>query len=283
MKEIALKIGNPSPLTAIVNTPKKLDSEKPAVLIFNSGVMHHVGSCRLSVKLARELAKSNILSLRFDFSGIGDSGSRSGTLAFHETSIAEITEVMDYLEKKRGIKRFIVYGLCSGADAAYDIALVDPRVIAMVQIDPYCYRTWKWYIRHYSPRLLSLNTWLNYFTRRFKLQSKPLGFSESVDSDNLETASYIREFPARSDVAKGLQQLVNGNIKIYSIITGSQAEIINRSTQFKESFFDVEFRDLLTVEYYPKMDHIITNPEYQRLVIDKICTWMVNIVDSKQH
>jgi hypothetical protein len=280
MKEIALKIGTPTPLTAIVNTPKQLDPNKPAVLILNSGVMHHVGSCRLSVKLARQLAKSNTLSLRFDFSGIGDSENRSGTQSFHETSISEITEVMDYLEKKRGIKKFIVYGLCSGADASYDIALVDKRVIAMVQIDPYCYRTWKWYIRHYGPKLLSLEIWLHSLSVRLKKQDKPLGFSKSVDIDNLETASYVREFPERNEIASGLKALVNKNISMYSLITGGQSEIINHSSQFKESFSDVDFGNLLTVEYYPKMDHIITNPEYQRIVIDNICTWINQLADN---
>jgi len=280
MKEIALKIGQPTALTAIVNTPKQLDPDKPAVLILNSGIMHHVGSCRLSVKIARQLAKSNILSLRFDFSGIGDSENRSGTQSFHETSIAEITEAMDYLEKKRGIKKFIVFGLCSGADASYDIALVDQRVIAMVQIDPYCYRTWKWYIRHYGPKLLSLETWLHSLSVRLKKQDKPLGFSESVDINNLETASYVREFPERNEIASGLKALVNRNICMYSIITGGQSEIINHNSQFKESFSDVDFGNLLTVEYYPKMDHIITNPEYQRIVIDSICTWINRVISN---
>lgn len=280
MKEIALKIGSPTALTAIVNTPKQLDPNKPAVLILNSGVMHHVGSCRLSVKIARQLATTNILSLRFDFSGIGDSENRSGTQSFHETSIAEITEVMDYLEKKRGIKKFIVYGLCSGADASYDIALVDQRIIAMVQIDPYCYRTWKWYVRHYGPKLLKLQTWVNYISRRLHKTKQPLGFSKSVDKDNLEIASYAREFPKREEVASGMKALVARNISMYSIITGGQSEIINHSSQFKESFSDVDFSDLLTVEYYPKMDHIITNPEYQRIAIDNICTWINQVIDN---
>lgn len=280
MKEIALKIGKPTPLTAIVNTPKQLDQNKPAVLILNSGVMHHVGSCRLSVKIARQLATSNILSLRFDFSGIGDSENRSGTQSFHETSIAEITEVMDYLEKKRGIKKFIVYGLCSGADASYDIALVDQRIIAMVQIDPYVYRTWKWYVRHYGPKLLKLKTWVNYVSRRIYKTKQPLGFSKTVDKDNLEIASYAREFPKREEVAAGMKALIARNISMYSIITGGQSEIINHSSQFKESFSDVDFSNLLTVEYYPKMDHIITNPEYQRIVIDNICTWINQVIDN---
>ena len=32
---------------------------------------------------------------------------------------------MDYLARTRGITRFILYGLCSGADASYFTALLD--------------------------------------------------------------------------------------------------------------------------------------------------------------
>ena len=103
MREITLKIGRPTPLTAIATEPKGLDSSKPAVLILNSGVMHHIGTCRISVRIARELAKSDFLALRFDFSGIGDSEPRRGTDSFADSSSAEITEVMNYLEQKKGL------------------------------------------------------------------------------------------------------------------------------------------------------------------------------------
>jgi hypothetical protein len=123
-----------------------------------------------------------------------------------------------------------------------------------------------------------LETWLNSLSVRLNKTNQPLGFSKSVAKDNLEIASYAREFPKREVVASGMKALVTRNISMYSIITGGQSEIINHSTQFKESFSDVNFANLLTVEYYPKMDHIITNPEYQRIVIDNICIWIDQVI-----
>ena len=71
MKERALRIGRPTPLIGVVSEPEAFDPARPAVIILNSGIMHHVGACRLSVKLAREVAAKGLLAARFDYSGIG--------------------------------------------------------------------------------------------------------------------------------------------------------------------------------------------------------------------
>ena len=69
--------------------------------------MHHIGTCRISVKIARALAQQDFLALRFDFSGIGDSETGRGLIPFSESSSLEVSEVMDFLELKKGIKKFI--------------------------------------------------------------------------------------------------------------------------------------------------------------------------------
>jgi len=277
MKEIALKIGKPVPLTAIVAAPKDIDPDKPAVLILNSGIMHHVGACRLSVKIARQLAENGILNIRFDLSGIGDSAPRTGTASFHETAIKEITEVMDYLQEKRGIKKFIAYGLCSGADASYDIALADERIVGIAQIDPYCYRTWSWYVKHYGPKLFKLDVWINAIKVRMTKQAGTgKGLSEIADAENLEMPSYVREFPPREEVAQGMSKLVARNIHMLSLFTDGQNEILNHAEQFKRSLSEVNFGILLTVDYQSKMDHIVTAPDMQNYAVNLICSWVLN-------
>ena len=48
-------------------------SPNTAMILLNSGVIHRVGSCRLSVLLARAVCQAaNIITVRFDFSGIGE-------------------------------------------------------------------------------------------------------------------------------------------------------------------------------------------------------------------
>ncbi|MCG8314165.1 MAG: alpha/beta hydrolase [Pseudomonadales bacterium] len=276
MKERVLRIGKPTPLVSIATDPSDFDANKPAVIILNSGVMHHIGTCRTSVMIAREIAKRGYLSLRFDFSGIGDSDQRRGTGNFIESSTSETKEVMDYLEKKRGIKRFVLYGLCSGADVSYETAKLDDRVVGIIQVDPYCYRTPFWYLRHYGPRLWDINVWIRFFSRLTQ-KAKPRGSIQDIDEEFIELPSYIREFPPQTEVAEGLTNLANRGVHMYSIFTFGQASILNHPSQFKSSFSSVPFNDLLSVEYYDDMEHIITERKYQKIIPNKIADWVKDV------
>ncbi|MFT6988278.1 MAG: pimeloyl-ACP methyl ester carboxylesterase [Paraglaciecola sp.] len=281
MREIALRIGKPTPLTSIVTEPKDFDADKPAVLILNSGVMHHIGTCRLSVKIARALANSGFLALRFDFSGIGDSEPRRGTENFAESSSAEISEVMDYLQRKKKINKFIVYGLCSGADASYEIAQKDPRIIGMIQIDAYCYANWQSRLYHYAPRLLSLDVWLRFIKRLLGQKKASSQDAEEIDDEFVEMPSYIRELPPREKVAKALQGIIDKDIHIYNIFTGGMMETFNHPSQYHENFSEVDFKGLLKVDFYKELDHIITSQKHQKSIPKEICKW-VQMVSDKQ-
>jgi len=277
MKEKALRIGEPTPLVAVVTQPDTLDKDKPAILLLNSGVMHHIGACRLSVKLARNLAQAGFLSLRFDYSGIGDSEPRRGALSFEESAPKETKEVMDYLERKVGIKKFILYGLCSGSDAAYETALVDERVCGIAQIDAYCYKNWKYHVNHYAPRLFKWSHWSSFAKRKLGLMktTKELAPHEAagVDEAFFEVPSYTRIFPPQTSVAAGLQALMDRNVRILTIFTGSEPDY-NYKNQFFDTFKGVINRDLYDLEYYDEASHIISEPKYQEIVVERIRQWV---------
>ncbi len=278
MRERAVRIGSPTPLISIICEPEEIDTAKPAVIILNSGVMHHIGTCRLSVKIARNLANLGILSCRFDFSGIGDSETRRGNLAFEESGPLEIKEVMDYLSKKRGITRFVLYGLCSGADASYETAKIDERVVGIIQIDPYCYRTWKWYFVYYGPRVLKFDVWRRFFDRTFGKSKK--GAGDDIDEEFIELPSYIRVFPPYASVRSGLESLVERNVRIYDIFTGGQDDILNYENQFQESFRAINFGNLLKTDYLLDATHIITEPHYQSFVVNEVGQWVLELSDQ---
>lgn len=285
MKERAIRIGRPSPLVGVICEPETVNSHLPAVLIFNSGVMHHIGSCRLSVKLARCFSESGILSIRFDFSGVGDSGSRRGGGSFSTTAAKEAKEIMDYLEQKRGIKQFILYGLCSGADAAYETALVDDRVVAYSQIDAYCYKTPKFYYHKYRPKVFDLDRWLRFF-RRIPTKIPFFGLAQGVKaekegSEYLEAATYVRKFPHRNEVKKGLQSLMSRGVYLNIIFTGSEYDY-SYVNQYRESFKSIDFGSYLDVHYFSQATHIITHPDHQVLAVNTIAEWLFTVVNRLQ-
>lgn len=132
-REHVLCFGADETLTGI-ETPAARESGF-AVLLLNSGIVHHVGIQRLHVTLARRLAKAGIITLRFDFSGIGDSSYRTDGTPFVSAAIEETRQAMDALAA-RGAKRFLLVGLCSGAVIAFRTALADERPVGVALINP---------------------------------------------------------------------------------------------------------------------------------------------------
>lgn len=277
LKERAIRIGKPVPLAAVVTEPAAFDPRRPAVLLLNSGVMHHVGSCRMSVKLARAMAGRGLLALRFDFAGIGDSEPRGGTLAAGEAALAQLEEVMDYLRRTRGVERFILYGLCSGAMTSFRMACRDERVVGIVQIDGYCYRTWRYHYEYYRPRLLRKERWVSALGRLLG-RRRQAAAATGVDDAFLEVPTFDQP-PAQEVVAAGLRQLVERGVRMYACFTGGEANY-NYAGQYRDSFRSVDFRGLLREEYYPQTNHIITQPDQQRLVIDSIVSWVAAAADE---
>lgn len=134
MKEQAVLFGETKSLVGIMTDPPTADvgQPKPAVILLNPGIVHRVGPGRLYVKLARALANSGFAVLRFDFSGIGDSGVRHDHLPFEKSSIREAQDAMDLLKRIRGIEHFILLGGCSGAQIALRTACCDLRVVGAI-------------------------------------------------------------------------------------------------------------------------------------------------------
>jgi len=282
IKERSLRIGTPVPLVGVTSEPAQFDLAKPAVIVLNSGVMHHVGACRLSVKIAREVAARGLLAVRFDYSGIGDSEPRRGSDSFEEVSLRECAEVMDHIQRTRGVKEFILYGLCSGADAAYNTALVDRRVVGMAQIDAYCYETTRFHLERYKQAATSPARVRSFIGRRIQrlLGRRPdTPAQDAVDAQHFELPSYIRVFPPRERVAAGLRALVERGVKMHVIFTGSEQHY-NYAAQYRASFPEVAFGNALTVDYLPEANHIITQPTYQRLVVEQIAGFAAGVAED---
>ena len=68
MRERVVMVGDELPLVGILCEPEKDQGKAPgtAVILLNSGVIHRVGSCRLSVTLGRALVeRAGITTFRF--------------------------------------------------------------------------------------------------------------------------------------------------------------------------------------------------------------------------
>jgi pimeloyl-ACP methyl ester carboxylesterase len=100
--------------------------------------VHRIGPHRLYSELARDLAALGFYVFRIDLAGIGDSavGESPENLCYPATALADCQEAMSVLVGKIGAQRFIISGLCSGGDIAFQLGLKDRRVAGVVMMNP---------------------------------------------------------------------------------------------------------------------------------------------------
>jgi len=183
MIERAVQFVESNTLYGILTEPSGDMEIKPCgVLLLNAGLVHRAGPNRVYVKLARRLTEAGFTVLRFDFSGIGDSPSRTDALPFHEYAVTETQRAMRFLTESKDLDRFVLIGLCTGADVAFRSACADARVVGVVMIngiglDPEAAQALnqeaqrQTQARYYRRRLFHPRSWLRVITGKSGIKS----------------------------------------------------------------------------------------------------------------
>jgi pimeloyl-ACP methyl ester carboxylesterase len=114
-------------------------ADLPPIILLNAGTVHRVGSHRLYVPMARKWAALGFHVLRVDLSGIGDSPVPEGhpeNLTYPRDGLEDARAAMDFLKETAGSGKFIVAGLCSGGDIAFQLGFKEPRVASAIMMNP---------------------------------------------------------------------------------------------------------------------------------------------------
>jgi len=115
--ERAVRLG-PEGLFGIVTEPPGAKPAGPPVLLLTVAAHHHVGPSRQWVELARTWAAQGARVVRFDVSGVGDSGADSdGPKAYTARSVADIVAAAR-ASSPEAPGDVVLFGMCSGAWAA---------------------------------------------------------------------------------------------------------------------------------------------------------------------
>jgi len=109
-------------------------------VLLTGRAVRHIGPNRIWVRVARELAAAGYASIRLDGRSVGDSdGSGDGLMPdeyYYQKHIHDdIERVMD-IAVFAGAREFLITGVCSGATAAFQVALGRRDVRAIVMLNP---------------------------------------------------------------------------------------------------------------------------------------------------
>jgi pimeloyl-ACP methyl ester carboxylesterase len=140
-REEPLVLPGAAPLFGILSSPPPAARarDRPAIVLLNAGTVHRIGPHRMYVRLARRWAERGFFVLRLDLSGIGDSPAPPScheNLCYPRDAIADAQAAMTALGKRLGVRRFVVGGLCSGGDIAFQTGLRDKRVASTIIMNP---------------------------------------------------------------------------------------------------------------------------------------------------
>jgi pimeloyl-ACP methyl ester carboxylesterase len=285
MREHAFLFGDGGGLVGVLTDPPGVVPSRGAggrlgAILLNAGVIHRVGPSRLYVHLARGLAEVGCVSARFDHSGIGDSPVRRDGSSFDESSRAEAREAMDAVQESRGIDRFVLIGLCSGAVTAFDTAGVDDRVVGVVMINPQGFDLspeWNNYIvnrgdarRYWTQSLFSATSWWKAITGRvdYKRLVAVLWRQASGTGAAKEVVSSIV-----TRVGADLEKLMRRQVRTLLVCSEGDDGIEYMNVILQQDVRTMTSAAHLSVQILPGADHSLTLLDSQRRVVDVVREW----------
>jgi pimeloyl-ACP methyl ester carboxylesterase len=272
MKESAHTFGSQVPIFGVMTEPAAdiVHKDHPTVLLVNAGLLGRIGPFRLHVILARELARMGFRTLRLDLSGIGDSGRHRDNRPRVEQHLNDIRDAMDYLEKERGATKFIVMGICTGADNAHRALREDNRVVGAVCVDGYSYPTWRYYANHYLPKFISRTSWRNLLKRAMnKFSSSESTESDSADDDELD---YRWKLPPKEQAESDYRHFIGRDARLMCVYTAGWR--CNYSRQLADAFRKLDFGNSISAVYLPNATHIFKVEEDRESLIGAIKPWL---------
>jgi hypothetical protein len=277
MIEEAYTFGRDGCLIGIVTRPyaNTVKAGTPAVVLWNAGLLHHVGPHRFYVVLARRLSCMGFTVLRFDVSGRGDSETRKDSRSHKERELDDIFMAMDFMSAKNGFAEFVLVGLCSGADKVHPAAVLDSRVSGAVLLDAYGYRTWRFCLIHVARRLFNVRKWKKFFAQIYEKTQ------DNTPSEDI----FPRVFPPKHEVRAQLMELMKRGVKLLYIYTGGVQKYYNYGEQFEDmlGLKKSDFQGKLQLEYLKESDHLYTLLNDRDKVLQIICDWFQTYFNCGQH
>ena len=285
MKERALALGPERSMLGIITRPEVFSaastSGRTGVLLMNAGLVHRVGPNRLNVNLARRLAEGGYTSMRVDLSGLGDSAPRRDGRSLEESHLADLSEALDAFAQQEKLDRFVLVGVCSGADLSLSMAARDKRVAGAVMIDSFAYATLLHDAVGYGQRVTDRESWRNLLAGKSDLAERirrrlPVGGpkgSTGEPEEGPETMPPTWVMPPKDSILSELATAVERGSELYFVYSGGPA-LYNYLWNFAGRFLLFHKSGRLSIKVFREADHTFTMSLHQEELLTAIERWM---------
>jgi pimeloyl-ACP methyl ester carboxylesterase len=283
VRERILTYGSSTPLTGVFTYhPQHYQRRTPCVVILNAGVVRKCGPNNLNAFLARQIAQQGLGVFRFDFAGVGDSPNRQDGLPLREGVLRDVAESLDELEAVLGARRFVLVGLCSGADNGLRAARIEAdRVVGLAMMDPTVFRTRKWLLVKLAKRLAAPEFWksvLRLRHPRMRAFVDSLGSSSDCGMECVPAVEipelYKVGLKKRDEIEACLREVRERGVSLCFAFTGSWADLYNYRTQLYDVYPKLGLKKDVELLYYPESSHTLSFHEHRRALASDLSRWL---------
>jgi pimeloyl-ACP methyl ester carboxylesterase len=272
--EKALLFGEGKSLVGIVTLPAESSPvDRPVIVILNAGVLHRVGPNRVHVQMARALADLGFTVLRFDFSSIGDSRAREGSRPFEEVVVEDTREALDFMERSTGVGRFLVVGICAGADSALQALAREPRIVGAALIDGHHVESVGFALGLYRRKLLSFRGWVRFLTGRSEFWPGLVAMARWLISRRSLPAQATASLSSISRHRELLRSAVERGTRLLLVYTEDSPSLYNYRRHIERPLGGWSGRDRVSVEHFDGSDHVFTLRVGQERIVKLLCGW----------
>lgn len=259
---------------------------RPAVLMLNSGAVHHIGPNRLWTRLARQWAARGVTALRIDLSGVGDSPARPGAqenVVYSAHAMQDVTDALAYLRGELGADECHLLGLCSGGYHAFKAAVAGQPVVSSTVINPLTYfwhdgdtlRDVKDYelaelASRYRNKVFTREPWLKLLRgqldARVIVQVALRRTWGHIEPHLLRLARRLR-IPLRDDLADELSRAVRQGIRLRFVFAAHAPGYELLRKQGGSAIDRLIERQLASLDFVPDADHTFTRLEARERLV----------------
>lgn len=274
-------------------------NNKTCAIFLNAGLIHKIGPNRIYKKLSENYAENGFNTFRFDFSGLGDSEFSNKKASNDNVYFKEIEMAMNWIQVNKGIDRFLLSGICSGARLAFFAALKDSRVIGLSLIDGVYAdddllkevggkAKQNTVIRYYKKNIFNLERWVKLLSGGSKLLKlknityliKQLGrivASEGVAENEFKKKNDFYQAQLSNPLcATPWRMLVDRGVKIQLIFCEGGVAIDIYNLTLEKHLNEYRKRGELQTMLVKDVDHTFTPIWAQTYLLNLTVTWLKN-------
>jgi hypothetical protein len=174
------------------------------------------------------------------------------------------------------VSRFVLVGLCSGADHAVLYAHEDARIVGLILMDPTMPPTARYYFHYIVQRLRKLRSWISVATGRSGVAALMVAHLrnrvrsttqlQGLTLQNLQFSAYLAQC-YRSAAARGIATL--------SVFTSMSARHTYQR-QMLDAFPDISSHRSLRLEFFPNSDHLFSTDAERARLFRVIADWLAS-------